>query len=144
MSSRAGRPRPAARETPGPAPVPTSKTPSRVWARYTTKNGKDLVRAEIDGLGLSREEQVHLVERLSHVADLGGCRCHSKPLGDGVFQVRHDGDRRSFRVTYGRAEADGRPVLLHLSTFEKRADRAARDIREAKKRWKEWKRRAQR
>ncbi|MFE2111485.1 type II toxin-antitoxin system RelE/ParE family toxin [Kitasatospora sp. NPDC059463] len=103
--------------------------------------GADVVRREVDKCKLKRFETVKL-QAIMERAATGTLRPPDvKHLGDGLLELRFEGERRIFRLFYSEVDNQG-PVLLAVKFINKKATHGIAtdpdDIKSARKRLTEW------
>lgn len=78
-------------------------------------------------LGLSANDRDTVAVHIDLLADLGHLlrMPHSRPLGDGLFELRLDLSRRSWRITYWQ-RPDG--VIVLLTVFHKQRNNEDREV----------------
>ena len=88
-------------------------------------------------LGLSGNDRDVVAERVDLLANLGHMlrMPHARPLGEGplgegLFELRFDMSRRSWRTTYWH-RLDG--VIVLLTVFHKQRDNEAREVARARR-----------
>jgi len=83
-------------------------------------------------LGLSGNDRDLVAERVDLLANLGHMlrMPHTRPLGEGLFELRFDMSRRSWRITYWH-RPDG--VIVLLTVFHKQRDNEAREVARARR-----------
>ncbi|MEV7770542.1 type II toxin-antitoxin system RelE/ParE family toxin [Kitasatospora sp. NPDC086791] len=106
--------------------------------------GADVVRREIDKCKLKRFEIAKL-QAIMERAATGTLRPPDvKHLGDGLLELRFEGEKRIFRLFYSEVDDQG-PVLLALKFINKKSTQGIAtqpgDIDSARKRLTEWSRR---
>jgi phage-related protein len=102
------------------------------WRDYQTAGGARPIKDYLDRL--TDEEVAAIVAAMKEVAQLGlGTSRHLR--GD-IYEVRADGERRSFRVLFAR---ETKFILLSLTAFEKRTQKTPiRELDVAERRLKDW------
>ncbi|WP_033250829.1 type II toxin-antitoxin system RelE/ParE family toxin [Kitasatospora phosalacinea] len=109
--------------------------------------GADVVRKEIEKCKLKQFENVRLVAIMERAAEDNLLPKDAKSLGDGLKELRIEGDNRIFRLFYADADDDG-PVLLALKFINKKSSQgiatSPRDVETARKRHAEWRNRVMR
>ncbi|MFE2407089.1 type II toxin-antitoxin system RelE/ParE family toxin [Kitasatospora sp. NPDC059408] len=103
--------------------------------------GADVVSREIKKCDLKRFEAAKLQAIMERAAS-GTLRPPDvKHLGDGLLELRFEGERRIFRLFYSEVDSDG-PVLLALKFINKKSTQGiatrSEDIEVARKRLTEW------
>lgn len=115
------------------------------WELYRSSIGADVVAREIAKAKLRREEQARVAAIMARALAGKLQRGDIKPLGDGLKELRIDGDSRIFRLFYADVDNDG-PVLLALKFINKKSTQGIatppRDIETARKRLAEWRNQA--
>lgn len=102
------------------------------WRDYQTAGGARPVKDYLDRL--TDEEVAAIVAAMKEVAQLG--LGSSRHLRADIYEVRADGERRSFRVLFAQ---ETKFILLSLSVFEKRTRKAPiRELDLAERRLKDW------
>jgi phage-related protein len=119
-------------------PVTDSNTRvRRRWRDYRTAAGGRPVKKFIDGL--TDEEVAAIVAGMKEIATRG--LAAARHLRGDIYEVRADASTRSFRLLFS-AEGRWNQILLSLSAFEKRTQKAPPDeIELAEKRLADWRRR---
>jgi len=83
-------------------------------------------------LGLSGDDRDVAAERIDLLANFGHMlrMPHSRPLGEGLFELRFDMSRRSWRIAYWQ-----RPdrVIVLLTVFHKHRNNEAKEVARARK-----------
>jgi phage-related protein len=102
------------------------------WRDYQTAAGARPVKDYFDRL--TDEEVAAIVAAMKEVGQLGLGR--SRHLRGDIYEVRADGDRRSFRVLFAQ---ETKFILLSLSVFEKRTQKTpVRELDLAERRLRDW------
>lgn len=83
-------------------------------------------------LGLSADDRDVAAERIDLLVNLGHMlrMPHSRPLDEGLLELRFDMSRRSWRITYWH-RPDG--VIVLLTVFHKQRNNESREIARARK-----------
>lgn len=112
----------------------------REWQFYSTDQGACPVQKELDKCRLTNAELVKLRTLMARVQRRATLPGDVKSLGEGLLEVRLDGNRRIFRLIY--AEEHGGLVLLGLTFFQKKTQSTPSSAkRAASKRLKDWRKR---
>ena len=83
-------------------------------------------------LSLSGNDRDLVAERVDLLANLGHMlrMPHARPLGEGLFELRFDMSRQSWRISYWQ-RPDG--VIVLLTVFHKQRDNEAREVARARR-----------
>jgi phage-related protein len=117
-----------------PGVAPATRATARRWRDYRTATGGRPVKAYLDEL--TDEEVAAVVAGMKEVMDRG--LIASRHLRGDVYEVRADARTRSFRLLFS-SEGRGGRILLSLSVFEKRTQKApGRQLELAERRLSDW------
>jgi putative component of toxin-antitoxin plasmid stabilization module len=94
------------------------------------------VIGEIKKAKLTSDEATRLADLMARFRSGGTFPKDHKRLRDGVEELRLSGDRRDFRLYFGRVENDLVLLMLHFKTKKKNNDSDAIDL--ASNRLKRW------
>lgn len=83
-------------------------------------------------LGLSGDDRDVVAEHIDLLASFGHLlrMPHSRPLGEGLVELRFDMSRRGWRITYWH-RPDG--VIVLLTVFRKQRDNESREVARARR-----------
>lgn len=118
----------------------------RRWEFYRSAMGADVVHKELDKCKLKRDERTRLGTIMTRAVERRLQPKDFKPLGDGLRELRIEGEGRTFRLFY--AEEEGGLLLLALKFVNKKSTQGIatrpEDIETARKRLVEWRARDER
>ena len=111
----------------------------RRWRDYRTATGRRPIKAFIDGL--SDVDAAAVVAAMKDVRETG--LVAARHLRGEIYEVRADGDRRTFRILFA-PEGQRSQILLALDGFSKKTQKTPPEkIQLAEKRLADWRRRGE-
>ena len=111
----------------------------RRWRDYRTATGRRPIKAFIDGL--SDVDAAAVVAAMKDVRETG--LVAARHLRGEIYEVRADGDRRTFRILFA-PEGQRSQILLALDGFSKKTQKTPPEkIQLAEKRLADWRRRSE-
>ena len=109
------------------------------WRDYRTATGRRPIKAFIDGL--SDVDAAAVVAAMKDVRETG--LVAARHLRGEIYEVRADGDRRTFRILFA-PEGQRSQILLALDGFSKKTQKTPPEkIQLAEKRLADWRRRGE-